>query len=93
MSTKITELTQLVGTPSDTDVILITDVSEDASKQITVADLLSGTSEVGSFVFDSATINTTGNANVTFMQKHWTSLNGAFDLTYIEALIIKFCIF
>jgi hypothetical protein len=66
MSTKITELTQLVGTPSDTDVILITDVSEDASKQITVADLLSGTSEVGSFVFDSATINTTGNANVTF---------------------------
>lgn len=66
MSTKITELTQLVGTPSDADVILITDVSEDASKQITVADLLSGTSEVGSFIFDSATINTTGNANVTF---------------------------
>jgi len=29
MSTKITDLTQLVGTPADSDVVLITDVSED----------------------------------------------------------------
>lgn len=66
MTNKITDLSQLVGTPSDQDVVLITDISEDQSKQITVADLLSGTSSVGSFEFDGATINTTANADVTF---------------------------
>lgn len=66
MSTKITDLTQLVGTPADSDVVLITDVSEDASKQITISDLLSGASSVGSFVFDSATIDTVGDVAATF---------------------------
>lgn len=61
MSRKITDLNQLVGAPDDADVILITDVSEDASKKITVADFLSSTSEVGSFVFDSANISTASN--------------------------------
>lgn len=65
MSRKITDLTQLTGAPADSDVILITDVSEDASKQITVADFLSSTSEVGSFVFDSANISTTNNVDMT----------------------------
>lgn len=65
MSRKITDLTQLTGAPADSDVILITDVSEDASKQITVADFLSSTSEVGSFIFDSANISTTNNVDMT----------------------------
>lgn len=65
MSRKITDLTQLVGAPADSDVILITDVSEDASKHITVADFLSSTSEVGSFIFDSANISTTQNVGMT----------------------------
>ena len=65
MSRKITDLTQLTGAPADSDIILITDVSEDASKQITVADFLSSTSEVGSFVFDSANISTTNNVEMT----------------------------
>ena len=65
MSRKITDLTQLVGAPADSDVILITDVSEDASKHITVADFLSSTSEIGSFVFDSANISTNQNVGMT----------------------------
>ena len=41
MAIKFTDLPQLSGTPADTDVVAIVDVSEDVSKKITVADLVS----------------------------------------------------